>query len=78
MDGLVTVGTFFVRIEADLAKSLLDANGIQAMVAADDAGGMRPALLVGTGGARLMVRAEDAPRAAELLREVPSPRATPE
>ena len=39
---LVPVKTFLSRIEADLAKSALEAAGISALVRADDAGGARP------------------------------------
>jgi hypothetical protein len=35
---LVVVRTFLSRIEADLAKSALEAAGIEALVQADDAG----------------------------------------
>lgn len=70
MNGLVTVSTFYDRMEAELAKSVLQASGIESMIMADDAGGMRPSLLVGS-GARLIVRAEDAERAAELLQTGP-------
>lgn len=67
MSDLVTVGTFFDRIGAELAQSVLSAESIESYVSADDAGGMRPALLTATGGARLIVRTEDAERVTELL-----------
>ena len=69
MSDLVTVGNYFDRISAELAKAILDMGGIESYVSADDMGGMRPALLTGSGGAWLIVRAEDAERAAELLRD---------
>jgi hypothetical protein len=53
-------------MEADLAKSFLDANGIHALIAADDAGGMFPNLGTGVG---IFVLKEDAEEARELLQE---------
>jgi Putative prokaryotic signal transducing protein len=63
---LVVLRTFSNHIEADLARSALEAAGIESMVRADDAGGTRPSLWVGS-GVQLMVRAEDEPWAAEVL-----------
>jgi hypothetical protein len=63
---LVVLRTFANRFEADVAKSALDAAAIDSMVRHDDAGGMRPGLWVGR-GVELMVRAEDAARAAATL-----------
>ena len=62
---LVTVGSFPNRIEADLAQGALEAAGIEAVVAADDAGGMEPGLWVA--GVRLLVREDDAAQARDLL-----------
>jgi len=64
---LAVVRTFATRIEADLARSALEAVGIDAIVRGDDAGGMRPHLLTGSGGAELVVRVEDAGRALLVL-----------
>ena len=71
MNDLATVGNYFDRMSAELAKSILDGSGIQSYVSADDTGGMRPALLTGAGGVQLIVRAEDAARASELLQDTP-------
>ena len=62
----VAVRTFLNHIEADLAKSALEAAGIESAISADDAGGMRPHLWVGT-GVRLLVRQADVERAVEVL-----------
>ena len=70
MDEIEVVGTFLNRINADLAKSVLDGAGIPATVAADDAGGTRPHLWMG--GVRLLVLAADADRAREILRAAES------
>ena len=63
---MVVVKTFANRFEADLAKSALDAAGIDARIRADDAGGLRPNLWVG-GGVDVYVDEDDLSRAAEIL-----------
>ena len=63
----VVVSSFNDRFEAELAQSALEAAGIESMVRSDDAGGMRPAMAF-SNGAELIVRREDAERAAEILR----------
>ena len=70
-DSLVSVGTFLNHIEADLAKSALEAAGIDAMILSDDCGGVRPHLWMG--GIRLLVRDEDAQRALEILNLAEAP-----
>jgi hypothetical protein len=67
MDEIVCIKTYPSRIEAQIAKGLLEKNGIKAIVSADDAGGMHPDLLWGTGGARLLVQEKDKEKAASLL-----------
>ena len=66
-DELVIVHAFGSRPEADLAKSALDAAGIEAMVRADSGGGMRPALAWSGVGFQVLVRTEDAQAAREIL-----------
>ena len=53
-------------IEAQLIVGMLAADGISAAVSADDAGGFDPQLQV-TQGVRVMVAAEDAEWARELI-----------
>jgi hypothetical protein len=65
-DDLVAVRTFLNHIDADLAKSALEAAGIASAISADDAGGTRPHLWVGA-GVRLLVRQADLERAVEVL-----------
>lgn len=60
---LVSVGTFPLVAEAQIAKGVLDDAGIESMIRSDNAGGMYPAL----GAAMLLVRPEDADRAVEAL-----------
>ena len=67
---LVTVATFTNEAEAQLAKGALEAFEIDCMIARDDCGGQRPHLAF-TGGLRLMVRAEDVQRAADVLKPQP-------
>ena len=63
---LVVVRTFSDQFAADVAKSALDAVGIECFIKSDDAGGMRPGMWVGN-GVQLVVRAEDVERANEIL-----------
>ena len=63
---LVAVGTYTNKIDAELAQGALESADIEAMVSADDAGGLEPPLLLGQ-GVRVLVRAEDAERAKEIL-----------
>jgi hypothetical protein len=64
--GLVTIRTFVDEFEANLAKSLLEAAGIDSMLGRDDCGGMRPSLTWAQ-GIKLVVRSDDAERAAAVL-----------
>ena len=67
MSELVSVGNYSDRFSAEIAQSLLDTEGIDSYIRADDAGGMRPFQLAGAGGAWLIVGEQDAARASELL-----------
>jgi hypothetical protein len=64
---LVVVSTFLNHIEAELAQGALEAAGIESLISADDAGGLRPHLPLS--GVRVLVRAEDAERAGRVLEE---------
>jgi hypothetical protein len=59
------VGSTF---EAQLIVGMLDAHGINAIVSADDAGGLEPQLQM-TDGVRVLVAAEDLSAARELISE---------
>ncbi len=48
-------------------KGLLETNGIAAFITADEAGGMRPDLMMATGGAWLLVDKSDVEKALKLL-----------
>ena len=60
---LIAVSMFPSVADAQVAKGVLDEAGIESMIRSDNAGGMFPAIA----GAELLVRAEDAERAAEAL-----------
>jgi hypothetical protein len=62
---LVAIRTYLNKIEAEIAQGALEAADIESMISADDAGGLRPGLWMG--GVRLLVRVEDAGRAAKIL-----------
>ena len=68
---LVVVHAFGARPEADLAKSALEAAGIDSMIQADSVGGMRPHVAWASGGFKLLVREEDAEAARDVL-ELPA------
>ena len=65
-DDAVVVEKFSTRLEAEMAAGLLESEGIQAFVSADDAGGTYPPLQY-LGGVRLIVFWEDESRAREIL-----------
>lgn len=65
---LVVVQTCSNRPEAELAKSLLEAASIDAMIQADTAGGMRDHLAWSGAGFQILVREEDAAAARDLLK----------
>jgi len=64
---LVVVHTFGTQPEAEVAKSALDAAGIESMIQADTAGGMRPHIAWAGVGFQVLVREEDAPAARDIL-----------
>jgi hypothetical protein len=64
---LVVVHTFGTPQEAYVAKSALDAAGIESMVQADSGGGQRMALAWAGRGYQVIVREEDLNAASEVL-----------
>jgi hypothetical protein len=64
-DTLRVIRTFVNNFDAEIARSALEAAGIDAMIRADDCGGTRPHLWMG--GVELLVREEDAAEAEEVL-----------
>lgn len=65
-DDLTIARIYSYRVEAELARSALQACGIEAMVEADDCGGQRP-LMGANFGVRLMVRRSDETKAKSVL-----------
>jgi hypothetical protein len=65
-DDAVVLETFSSRIEAEMAQGILEGEGIEAVVMADDAGGAYP-MLQFVRGVKLFVAAEDEARAQEIL-----------
>ena len=65
-DEIVVLRKYLDELEARLAAMVLEANGIPAQVLADTAGGAYPSMALAF-PVRLLVRAEDAALAAEIL-----------
>ena len=86
MSELVFIHAYTNRFEAEQAQEYLQNLGIDAMVMADDGGGMYAGLSLGRKGVRLLVREDDEGRAREALQpgviidpmEAASPGAGPE
>ena len=68
---LVVVRAFGTSTEAEIARSALEAAGIDSMIQADTGGGMRPHLAWAGAGFRVLVRAGDAAAARDVL-DVPA------
>ena len=66
--GPVVIRTFQVDHEAELARAVLESNGVRAAVLRDNAGGMLP-MLQPLFQMRLVVAAEDAELARRILDE---------
>jgi hypothetical protein len=64
---LIVVHTFGTQPEADVAKSALDAAGIESIIKADTVGGMRPHVAWAGVGFQIVVREDDAVAAREIL-----------
>ncbi len=69
LDDAIVLETFPNRIAAEMAAGLLESEGVEAMVVADDAGGAYPPLQF-IRGVRLLVYREDEARAREILRDM--------
>jgi len=65
---LATVAVFLLRHEAEIARARLAAEGIPALVQADDEGGLNPGFFAAY-GVRLVVRREEQAAAAAVLGE---------
>jgi hypothetical protein len=68
---LVVVQSFGTRAEADIALGILESSGMEAMIQADTAGGMRQHLAWSGLGFRVLVCEEDVVMARDVLRPLP-------
>jgi Putative prokaryotic signal transducing protein len=75
---LVVVRSYGSRPEADLAKGMLEDAGIQSLIQADTAGGMREHLAWTGDGFKILVRDEDAMLARDVLTPITEGDAIPE
>ena len=66
MSQLIKIRRFLYRHEAEMAKELLEGQGIKVLLNIDDGGGTRPQLAY-SGGAALLVMEEDVQKARDLL-----------
>ncbi len=64
---LSCVHIFSSRIDAEIARGLLESNGIQAVVTADDKGGADP-FLTFTNGVKILVNENDIIAAKKILK----------
>lgn len=68
-DNIVQLMRYPSEMDAIFVRTMLQSEGIEAMIIKDDAGGMEPQFQL-TQGVRVMVRAEDLERARELIAEI--------
>lgn len=64
---MVVIRTFLNNVDAELARSALEAAEIESVIRADDCGGVRPHLWMG--GVELLVGTDDAAQAEAVLSE---------
>lgn len=65
MDKLICIKTFSARIDAEIAKSVLNANNIESIVRADDEGGM----IVPFAPVKLFISKKDFNKAKDILKK---------
>lgn len=70
-NGIAVARTYTFAWEAELARTVLEANGIPAEVSGDDAGGALPSLAI-VFPMRLLVRARDLDAARAILDAAPA------
>ena len=61
------IKTYLSNPEAEIAKGMLQNSDIEAVISADDCGGMTSNLSFATGGIRLLVKEEEVQKAKEIL-----------
>jgi len=67
MENSLIIKTYATRIEAEIGKSKLEANGIKAFIQADDGGGQESFLLNATGFVKLFVLKKDYAAAKKII-----------
>jgi len=72
-EGPLVVATFALPTEAEMARGLLESNGIEALLRDEGLVGVHPWLSNAIGGVKVVVLAEDAQRAREILGEDAGP-----
>ncbi|MCB9757724.1 MAG: DUF2007 domain-containing protein [Candidatus Omnitrophica bacterium] len=73
MSELIPIRAFYHKYEAQIVQGLLKDNGIESMISADDCGGYRPHLSLGTGNNRLLVKQTDVEQAKIILETLDQP-----
>lgn len=69
----VRIGRFLSRAEAEVARGLLETNGVPAVVIGDDGGGVQPDVSYGYGGVAIGVHPDDVDEAETLLGDIDAP-----
>ena len=69
MSEFICVKTFNNRVEAEMAKGVLESEEIDAIIETDDLGGLQPGMTF-TRGAKLMVKEESAEAARSILKSI--------
>ncbi len=67
MEKEIVLKTFIHRYEADIAKGLLDEQGIDNMVSDEDVGGFRIGMIIGE-SIKLIVNEKDLEKAKEVIK----------
>jgi len=70
MSDLINIRSFYHKHEAELVKEILSEQGIESIIKADDCGGMRPHLTLGTAGIQLLINKEDFEKAEKILKTI--------
>ena len=67
---IITINTYPSRMDAELAKSLLDSAGIESFISADDEGGMLsfPHGSLSASGVKLLIKENDKTDAEKVLK----------
>ena len=71
MSNHICIKTYLHRHEAEMDRTFLESNDIEALIYADDLGGLAPGMVFGSHGVRLMVAEEQAEEALGLLASMP-------